>query len=227
VIADIRNKGSTPNTCTRPSEGFQQEVAETYKETNGKNTDIQVRTMHVPWALSLPNFGHQMTRIDENHEAIAQIRMTIVNCAPTASQSEYDSESEETIGNRISKISLDASSATLGNETSVVPEHEHYTFGSPIRKISTSHVLEAAQVGEGDEHFVHFDRKLRDHLRERGIGRIDQHTCIKVGTQLLMTSHRPLNPLNLNCISDTALPTPLYPIPINGRLEIRARLSQE
>jgi hypothetical protein len=161
-----------------------------------------------------------MTRIDENHEAIAQIRMTIVNCASVPSQSEYDSETEEMIGNEISKISLNASPAAPEHGTNVVPDREHYTFGSPISKFCTSHLLEAAQVGEGNERFTHFDRKLRDHLKERGIGRIDQHTCIKVGTQLLPTSRRPFR--LLDHMADTVLPAPLYSISIDGGLEIRA-----
>ncbi|KAF8497001.1 hypothetical protein JB92DRAFT_2745928, partial [Gautieria morchelliformis] len=59
LIADIIHKGSTINYNTRVGEGFQQEVKQAYHLTNYKNVD------------------EQMTRIDENQEAIAHIRMTI------------------------------------------------------------------------------------------------------------------------------------------------------
>ncbi|KAJ7572771.1 hypothetical protein C8J56DRAFT_1138939 [Mycena floridula] len=63
VVEDIRKKGSTVNTTTRPSEGFQQEAAQAYKQTNGRNAE------------------DQMSRIDKNQEAIASIRMNIDYCA--------------------------------------------------------------------------------------------------------------------------------------------------
>ena len=44
VIEDIREKGATPNFSTRMGEGFQQEVAEAYNQTNKRNPDHQVRT---------------------------------------------------------------------------------------------------------------------------------------------------------------------------------------
>lgn len=43
VIQDIREKGTTNNYSTRPGEGFHQEVQEAWEQTNGKNTDPQVR----------------------------------------------------------------------------------------------------------------------------------------------------------------------------------------
>ena len=43
VIEDIRQKGATPNFSTRLGEGFQQEVAEAYDQTNKRNPDRQVR----------------------------------------------------------------------------------------------------------------------------------------------------------------------------------------
>ncbi|KAH9970785.1 hypothetical protein BGW80DRAFT_1438007 [Lactifluus volemus] len=61
IISDIQQKGTTDNTSTRPGEGFQQEAAEAYKQTNKKQAE------------------NQMVRIDENQEAIALIRMTIDN----------------------------------------------------------------------------------------------------------------------------------------------------
>lgn len=42
IIEDIRRKGTTDNTSTRPGEGFQQEAAEAYKQTNKKSAEKQV-----------------------------------------------------------------------------------------------------------------------------------------------------------------------------------------
>jgi hypothetical protein len=42
IIGDIRQKGTTDNTSTRPGEGFQQEAAEAYEQTNKKRAEIQV-----------------------------------------------------------------------------------------------------------------------------------------------------------------------------------------
>ncbi|KAJ7076603.1 hypothetical protein C8R43DRAFT_1179843 [Mycena crocata] len=59
IVDDIRNKGTTNHGSTRPGEGFQQEAAEAYNQTNFKNVAVQ------------------MNRIDETQEAIARIRMAI------------------------------------------------------------------------------------------------------------------------------------------------------
>ena len=42
VIQDIREKGTTDNFSTRTGEGFQQESAQAYGQTNGKNAEHQV-----------------------------------------------------------------------------------------------------------------------------------------------------------------------------------------
>jgi hypothetical protein len=41
ILEDIRRKGTTNRGSTRPGEGFQQEVAEVYKQTNFKNVAPQ------------------------------------------------------------------------------------------------------------------------------------------------------------------------------------------
>jgi hypothetical protein len=42
VISDIQQKETMDNMSTRPGEGFQQEAAEAYKQTNGKGVEKQV-----------------------------------------------------------------------------------------------------------------------------------------------------------------------------------------
>ncbi|KAF8516875.1 hypothetical protein JB92DRAFT_3082636 [Gautieria morchelliformis] len=56
---DITHKGATNNYTTRVGEGFQQEVQQAYLQTNFKNVEAQ------------------MTRIDEDQEAIASICMAV------------------------------------------------------------------------------------------------------------------------------------------------------
>ncbi|KAJ7464184.1 hypothetical protein FB451DRAFT_1352911 [Mycena latifolia] len=68
IVRDIRDKGTTNHGSTRPGEGFQQEAAEAYSQTNFKNV------------------ASQMNRIDETQEAIARIRMEI---------DKYDKQCEE------------------------------------------------------------------------------------------------------------------------------------
>ncbi|KAJ7591788.1 hypothetical protein C8J56DRAFT_1003241 [Mycena floridula] len=68
IVEDIRRKGSTVNTTTRPGEGFQQEAAQAYKQTNGSLNIFHCLT------------PSQMSRIDEKQEAIASICMNIDYC---------------------------------------------------------------------------------------------------------------------------------------------------
>ena len=42
MASDIMDKGTTDNFSTRPGEGFQQEAAQAYAQTNGKNAEHQV-----------------------------------------------------------------------------------------------------------------------------------------------------------------------------------------
>ncbi|KIJ46707.1 hypothetical protein M422DRAFT_249872 [Sphaerobolus stellatus SS14] len=99
---DIENKGCTENYSTRPGEGFQQEVQQAYEQTNFKNTESQI------------------TRIDENQEAIARIRMFV------------DLHDEE-----LSKA-MSAEDLTDGNEPPPRPvrSQDNYAVGSPLIKIT-------------------------------------------------------------------------------------------
>lgn len=51
VIQDIREKGTTDGFSTRMGEGFQQESAQAYDQTNGKNAEHQVGAV-TPSAMS-------------------------------------------------------------------------------------------------------------------------------------------------------------------------------
>ncbi|KIJ39542.1 hypothetical protein M422DRAFT_257594 [Sphaerobolus stellatus SS14] len=99
---DVENKGCTENYSTRPGEGFQQEVQQAYKQTNFKDT------------------GPQITRIDENQEAIARIRMFV---------DIYDTE--------ISRA-MSAEDLTDGCEPPPKPviSQGNYALGSPLKRLS-------------------------------------------------------------------------------------------
>ncbi len=48
VFQDIRAKGTTDNSSTRTGEGFQQEAAQAFEQTNMKNAEHQVSAFN-PW----------------------------------------------------------------------------------------------------------------------------------------------------------------------------------
>jgi hypothetical protein len=51
VFQDIRDKGTTDNSSTRTGEGFQQEAAQAYEQTNMRNAEHQVSVLN-PWRCS-------------------------------------------------------------------------------------------------------------------------------------------------------------------------------
>ena len=75
---------------TWPGEGFQQEAAEAYMQSNKKRAEKQVHHyLLTNWTL-LFRFGAQMVRIDENQEAIAFIWMAIDNNTEVQVQSDTE-----------------------------------------------------------------------------------------------------------------------------------------
>ena len=51
MFQDIRQKGTTDNFSTRTGEGFQQEAAQAFEQTNMKNAEHQVSAFHL-WRCS-------------------------------------------------------------------------------------------------------------------------------------------------------------------------------
>jgi hypothetical protein len=45
VIQDVHEKGTVDNFSTRPGEGFQQEAAQAFEQTNMKDAEHQVRVL--------------------------------------------------------------------------------------------------------------------------------------------------------------------------------------
>lgn len=53
IITDILQKGTSDNMSTRPGEGFQQEAAEAFEQTNMKNAEKQVCLLSLSSVKSL------------------------------------------------------------------------------------------------------------------------------------------------------------------------------
>ncbi|KIJ45000.1 hypothetical protein M422DRAFT_251649 [Sphaerobolus stellatus SS14] len=125
---DLQAKGSTLNHTTRPGEGFQQEVQQAYDQTNFKNTEAQ------------------MTRIDENQEAIARIRTAV------------------DIHNKLMKELLQEQNITDGDECPTpVASKDHWSLGSLLSSISARiYELEHAER----KGFRRFEKKLLSFLSE-------------------------------------------------------------
>ncbi|KAJ7731024.1 hypothetical protein B0H16DRAFT_1733441 [Mycena metata] len=73
------SKGTSRNMTTRVGEGFQQEVAKMYGKTNGKNA------------------GHQISRQDENEEAMARIQMAVDEWEKSQKDSDIEDHEREVI----------------------------------------------------------------------------------------------------------------------------------
>jgi hypothetical protein len=118
----------------------------------------------------------QIVRIDENHEAVAQIRITVVNNENASSRETEGSSEDSSTGN--DEIQ-DIANLNLEDEAS-------YVFGSPERRLINSHELfsiglSKLELGDSGHHFrsANLDTKLRNHLRERGF-EVDNTTTIMV-----------------------------------------------
>ncbi|KAJ7347985.1 hypothetical protein DFH08DRAFT_867079 [Mycena albidolilacea] len=86
IIEDIHCKGTTNHGSTRPGEGFQQEAAKAYNQTNFKNA------------------ASQLDRIDETQEAIARIRMVIDKYNKQHEEDEQEEEPELDDAPKLSQI---------------------------------------------------------------------------------------------------------------------------
>jgi hypothetical protein len=149
IIEDIRRKGTTDNTSTRPGEGFQQEAAEAYKQTNKKSAEKQVCSLlitHFIFQVSL-QLVTQMVKIDANQEAIALIRMAVDNNNKSHTlqgQTADDMKDHET-------------------DSEVLSPKRHWTFGSRISGTRLDSRALEKQLAPGDD-FISFDERLRSFI---------------------------------------------------------------
>jgi hypothetical protein len=148
VISDIRQKGTTDNTSTRPGEGFQQEAAQAYKQTSRKEAEKQVclpLTYIDDWTLIQVA---QMAKIDENQEAIALIRMAI--------------DDDDKARTSQAQVDIENCVAELPRDLELHDPRQHWTFCS---RTSSSTRLDSRQLEKifapTDRDFVSFDERLR------------------------------------------------------------------
>ncbi|KAG6847873.1 hypothetical protein H0H93_005308 [Arthromyces matolae] len=140
---EILNKGTTDNMTTRTGEGFQQEAAEAYAQTNKKQAE------------------HQMARIDETQEIVARIRMLIDNDKKAPELQETQSDEDE---GDLTELSEQPRSQTGPWEPpqTISGAPPHWKFGSPSQRAESSDLESISE----DSHFVGFDEKLRTFLLE-------------------------------------------------------------
>ncbi|KAJ7325814.1 hypothetical protein DFH08DRAFT_916907 [Mycena albidolilacea] len=144
VLREIRAKGATNHGSTRPGEGFQQEAAEAYSHTNGKDAAHQVSCLSIDLRY-INTFLFQMGRIDETQEAIARIRMNI----DIYDQSQHESQESEEV-----------------DESPVdVQDSAHWAFGAPVSaRLMNSRALE--ELNDSSPAFGNFDFRLREFISE-------------------------------------------------------------
>jgi hypothetical protein len=144
IVDDIRNKGTTDNYVARPGEGFHQEVKEAWDQTNCKDTDQQVRIFFPLWrCLQMHPMYPQMTRIDENHEVIALIRMAVD-------------------ANTQTKPDADDSNNRDDTTTTPLSSAAHWDLGSPTG-VSNSRSFENGMIA-ANKLFEHFHAHLVEFL---------------------------------------------------------------
>lgn len=143
AVDDLRRKGCIDGYSTRPGEGFQQEVKQAYRQTNYKNVEAQ------------------MVRIDENQEAVAQIRM-FVDQFDTARESLNDE---------------DLADEVIAREGHLI--ENNYSLGSRSATMKLSMVETHHRK---DSNFSHFASKLlefMDEIPQEQRPSIDHNTIIQ------------------------------------------------
>lgn len=146
VFQDIREKGTTDNFSTRIGEGFQQEAAQAFEQTNMKNAEHQVGAFDSWRCPERPKFLLKMSVIDEKQEAIACIRMAVDN-------------------NNLAQLNSDDSD---DSDLNVDPdmdseESQHWQLGSPEGKKSNLRVM-SAELGSEREEYKRLDERVRDFI---------------------------------------------------------------
>ena len=156
----MRNKGATDNFSTRTGEGFQQEAAQAFEQTNMKNAEHQVRFLQFVLLLALlvqvQLTNSKMCIIDEKQEAIARIRMAIDNDKKVR----LNLESAEDTAEDRAPLDLEPESSKT------------WQLGSPEGK-KTNFRITAADLSKDDPCYHDLDKRLRDfiayHIPEEAI----------------------------------------------------------
>lgn len=154
MFQDIREKGTTDNFSTRIGEGFQQEAAQAFGQTNMRNAEHQVSAFDSDSRRrpERPEFLLKMSVIDEKQEAIACIRMAVDN-DNLAQLNSDDSESDD------SDLKLCDVDPDMNPESG----SQHWQLGSPEGKKSNLRVI-SAELGSEREEYRRLDERVRDFI---------------------------------------------------------------
>jgi len=135
------------NFSTRTGEGFQQEAAQAFDQTNMKDAEHQVRILWISPNTYLINDFWKMCIIDEKQEAIARIRMAIDNDR----KARLNLESMEDIDE--SEVALD-----LESESS-----KTWRLGSPEGKKMNLRAM-AVDLAKAVRQYHSLNERLRDFI---------------------------------------------------------------
>lgn len=147
MFQDIREKGTTDNFSTRIGEGFQQESAQAFGQTNMKNAEHQVSAFDSWRHPKTPKFLLKMSVIDEKQEAIASIRMAV------------DNDNLAQLTSEDSDLKLCDVDPDLDSES----ESQHWQLGSPEGKRSNLRVM-SAELGSERVEYRRLDERVRDFI---------------------------------------------------------------
>ncbi len=145
MIQDIREKGTTDNFSTRTGEGFQQESAQAYDQTNRKNAEHQVSAFYLGYYILNEFITHtmKMSVIDEKQESIACIRMAIDN------------------NDLARRLNADAPDDEEPFDIDQDIDSQLWQLGSPEGKKSNIRVM-SAELGRVHEEYRDLDKRVRD-----------------------------------------------------------------
>lgn len=143
----MRDKGAVDNFSTRTGEGFQQEAAQAFEQTNMKDAEHQVHFLWYIYPNGFNSWNLKMCVIDEKQEAIARIRMAIDN----DKKARLNLESTEDIA---------ACEVPLGLESD---SSKTWQLGSPEGKKMNFRLM-AADLSKADPHYRDLDKRLRDFI---------------------------------------------------------------
>lgn len=143
----MHEKGTVDNFSTRTGEGFQQEAAQAYEQTNMKDAEHQVRVLQIFSNMILTDDFREMCIIDEKHEAIARIRMAVDN-------------------DKMARLDLESTEDIMESEVKVNPELKSpktWRMGSQEGGKMNFRIM-VADLAKADPQYHNLDERLRDFI---------------------------------------------------------------
>lgn len=143
------DKGTVDNFSTRTGEGFQQEAAQAFEQTNMKDAERQVCVLQIFSSMILTHDFREMCIIDEKQEAIARIRMAIDN----NKKAHLDLESMEDIIEN--EVEVDLARELKSSKT--------WRMGSQEGRKMNFRVM-VTGLAKADPRYHNLDERLRDFI---------------------------------------------------------------